>query len=116
MNINPDQLMPNVIQQLSITPRTMEQNLLKSRVALTALLVVAVLVLAATFEWEWAMNLSAFAFGIGKVSLGIMLVKLIDDWVYNGIDTIMELRNGNSAVALHQLGLFALVALVLLST
>lgn len=89
---------------------------LKPNAYMVVLLLIAMIALAATYEWEWALQLSSFAFFLGKIALALICIKTIDDWVFPGINTIQKLNEGNVAVAAHQLALYVLVALALVST
>lgn len=90
--------------------------IVRSRVVLAVLAAVSVIAVVMTFEYQWAMELSAFTVGLAKATLGIALVKVIDNYIFHGFETRKEIKDGNVAAALYLVGLLAFVALILYST
>ena len=49
---------------------------------------------------EYFVEYSSFFIGLSKASLAILFLNLVDDVVFNKIDTIAEVKKGNTAYAL----------------
>lgn len=76
---------------------------------LSTLVIVAAAAVSIVLVLE-AFNVSAFAFGIGKAVVGIVLLRVVDEYLFPGIDFIEEVRNANVAAGLVYAALCVLLA------
>lgn len=59
---------------------------------------------------EYFIEYSSFTVGLTKAVVGIIFCALIDDTVFNKIDTIEELKKGNIAYALVYLSIALIIS------
>lgn len=62
------------------------------------------------YTFNYAVEFSAFAAALAKVFIGMFLFYLFDIWALRDIDTLAELKAGNTALAIFFLAYAILVA------
>ena len=76
-------------------------------------------IIAAVFiyiTFNWFIEFSSFSVGLAKAVLGICLVWIFDKYAVKEIDTIEELKKGNTAYAIFFLGLCVVIASAILTS
>ena len=59
---------------------------------------------------NWFVEYSSLPIGLTKAFVGIIVLGFIDDIVFNKVDTLLEIRNKNTAYAIIYLGNAIIVA------
>lgn len=85
----------------------------RQEAAITAFACVGVLATWAVYLW--AQKFSGFAVSFAMGGLGLLVFFAVDKYLMPDIDTIRELKNGNTAYALFLLGICLVIAAAILA-